>query len=245
MTCARSLEDGRYVVMQWINVFALRGMDYVLTHDATHNCYAVPQEYESVKGVIQAEGDGRFTVDIPFCSQRSFVHQARMNGPELGLRAASAPSDLSFRGTVFTVGPGFPANPVAAWALHGETVWTLQFRDGRLVPSDAGEAVSNLVSDANAPRHQMQLVGTADPAQTRTAFLTIAPCVLAWALGGTERFQRYVRRKPVPADRARLFVLAESPESFRLRGTPIGPETGYTLYDTDVLLTPPRKEAHD
>ena len=244
LSCARALGDGQYQVTQWINVFATRGADYTLTHGAAHNLYAVVQDYERVNGEILGGKDGRFTVDIPFCSQRSFVHQGRMAGPALGLGVAAPPLGAFFSSTVLTVGPDFPAKPVAAWALYQDTLWPMHLRDGRLVPEGKAESVTNFLSRQSVPGYNAGTGGAVDEAAKKAAFLQLAPYVVAWSLGGTEQFQHYVK-EPWAADRLRLFVMAESPDSFRLRGTPVGPETGYTVYDTDVLLTPNGKDYHE
>lgn len=74
----RPLGDGFADVTQWSNVFAARSGQFELTHRSAHNIYATCQQYEPVNGVTFNGKDGKFVVDIPLNTSRSFLHRGKI-----------------------------------------------------------------------------------------------------------------------------------------------------------------------
>ena len=60
LSYARAIDGDTYDVTQWINVFATRGAQYTIQHNAPHNLYATGQDYEAVNGMIESGTGGRF-----------------------------------------------------------------------------------------------------------------------------------------------------------------------------------------
>ena len=89
LSYARGLVGDTYDVMQWVNVFAVRGAHYTITHAASHNLYATGQDYEPVNGVIESGKDGRFVVDMPMFSRRAFLHEGEMKGANIPVKIVS------------------------------------------------------------------------------------------------------------------------------------------------------------
>jgi hypothetical protein len=232
---ARALAAGRYEVTQWINVFVTRGAYYTLRHEAAHNLYAVPQEFERINGVVVGGKDGRFDVDLPIYSQRSFVHQALLDGPDLDVRAISWPEGDNFQSAQLAVGSGFPPKPLAAWALYRRMLWTLQLKEGRLVAASLGESLDEFFAPEKLRDAGVLGMYTGEtPAQPET-FRRLAPALIAWGLGDTKVLRHAVARGGPADDSIRIFVCADSPDSFRLRGTAVGEETGCVIYDVELI----------
>lgn len=240
---ARALGTGHYQVTQWVNVFVTRGDYYTLTHGATHNLYAVSQDYERVNGIIQSGKDGRFMVDIPVFSQRSLMHQGTMTGPRLEFPAFAWPTTPRYEPPPLPVGPEFPGAPLAAWVLYNGQIWSLRLDNGRLVPAGSGQSVDSFfISLRGTAVNYMypQNNGAATATARDEIYRKLAPYVMAWSLGGTRLFHQYLAPIPEAKERPRLFVLAPSPESFHLHSTPVvGTETGFTLYDIELKRPPP------
>ena len=231
---ARAIEEGRYEVAQWIDVFVTRGDTYALTHAAPQNLYAVPQEQEKVNGVIQGGRDGQFAVDIPLFSHRGFMHQAVMEGVRLGVRAQTWPADGDFQTAQLAVGPGFPAMPLEVWALYRGAMWPMRVRDGRLVADPAGrKSLEEFFPKQPMGMHAMMFDGGHQPLKDET-FRSLAPLLVAWGMGGTNLLHHVVTAGTADADRIRVFVLTAGPETFRLRGASHGTETAAVVYDVEV-----------
>ena len=233
---ARALDDGQYLVTQWIDLFVTHGDYYTLSHPAPHNLYAVPQDFEHVNGVVLCGKDGQFRVDIPMFSQRSFLHQARLEGAHCEVRAEKWPADHDLRPGKLVAGAGFPSEPLAIWATCQGRVWTLQLRNHRLEADADGATFETFFARDKIDTGFSYGYGPSGQYPTLEELARKkAPTLLAWGLGGTKVLRQWVD-DPAEHDRLRVFVLAASPPGFRLRGTPrIGAESGYVLYAFEVV----------
>ena len=233
--------DRDYDVTQWTDAFATNGDYYALTHPGAHNLYSTCQDFERVNGIIENGASGRFLVDIPLFSSRSFLHRGRMEGHDLGVelvrwKQGDGPLELDV-----AVGPGFPEDPLAMWALAGGNAYTLsRTNDGRLTASGRGSPYDVFFSGDSMDLPSLYYDGMYPdygelPKAPRAVFGRLVKPLMARAIGGTEHSAQYLDGTPFQGDCVQVFVFTESPPGFGLQAEGLGNETGYVLYHVPLF----------
>jgi hypothetical protein len=230
LSYARAIDGDNYDVTQWVNVFAARGAHYTIAHAAPHNVYATGQDYEAVNGVIANGKDGKFLVDIPMFSRRAFLHEAEMKGDHIPVQIVKWFGEKKFHPFVISVGPDFQKKVLDGWIVQdGRIYWMKSVADGFEFGNDGGELLETSSKvNAQINSYGYGYDGEVQPAVTEARFQKLAFPLLVWSLG-TRKFSN-------SADgRTQLFLFARSPESFSVTGSVLGHETGYVLYDFELL----------
>ncbi|MCM8540156.1 MAG: hypothetical protein NE328_07755 [Lentisphaeraceae bacterium] len=81
VSLADVIEEDKYDVQQWTNIFVTSGDLYNLTHNGSPNQYYSFSEIGK-KTMIDAD-TGTFTADIPLFSSRRMIHRAKLDGPKI------------------------------------------------------------------------------------------------------------------------------------------------------------------
>lgn len=230
LAIARSLGGNRWDVQEWVSAFATRGDYYKLTHAAPLNYYAVPSDSEAVSAKAFGGKDGHLEADIPLYSARPFMHRAAMSGPKADIKVLEWKKDS----LVLELPEGFPResqSPVARF-LGRMTPLT---REGRRLTWREG-------------------IGQAAPAETDffdtrianhfrdfdsigRSFAPIAAYypLLAHFLGEAAALPHPLTKRSLPPDQLQVFIFAETPESFAMKGKGFDHGHGHALYVIDVF----------
>ncbi len=145
---AERIEDGRYRVSGWSNVFVTTGGDYELRHQGSGRIYSSGQSSESMRGIIRGGAEAALIADMPAFSSRTLLSRMEVAAPDLdarirNLRIGTASttryefkSDRVFHKKtemgpileelelqVATAVPGL--KPVAVWAVFDQQVYVL------------------------------------------------------------------------------------------------------------------------
>jgi hypothetical protein len=226
------IEGENYDVTQWVNVFVIHGGYYDLRHGDDNDVYATCESLEPVNGIIENGAGGRFYVDIPLFSNRPFLHRARMRGHALGLGVLEWRQKRGLEALTLSVGPGFPADLVEAWVLHGDRVLPME-REGDTLRLGSGRrwSLKEFLSEQRLGLSRLYVgVSANQSADPREAAKEMVPVLIARALGGTTDVSYGFTLPQPPDDEAQVFLLTKSPPDFALQGEGLGSESGYVLY---------------
>jgi hypothetical protein len=237
LSYARAIDSNTYDVMQWVNVFAISGSRYTITHAAPHNLYDTGKDYETVNGVIQSGKAGKFVVDIPMYSRRTFLHEAKMVGPAIPLKIVQWDGDKALEQLVVTVDADFSSQLLDGWAIDRYDIYTMVLTNQTLVFRNlTGQSVESfLAKSALEPfgNPQVQVPQENGPTD-EGVFRKLAKPLIAWSLGAKD-FSRINEPARMEDGRIQLFLFARSPASFGITETKLGAETGYVLYHLDLF----------
>ena len=240
LSYARLINDDTYDVMQWVNVFATRGDQYTIKHSAPHNIYATGQDYEPVNGWIESGKEGRFLVDIPIFSRRAFLHEAEMQGANLGVKIESWDGAETLKKLSLTMRPDFTNQILQCWAVQRDRVYGMKMTEGRLEFGGVDwQSLTWLLSESGsqngvpvyAKRYYDDDTAVTD---VKGRFGELVKPLIAWSLH-IENFGQTNAPPPAADGRVQLYVLARSPKSFGITGPQFGQEIGYVLYHLDLL----------
>jgi hypothetical protein len=237
LTIARPLGGGRCDTMQWISAFATRGDLYALSHESPASYYSAVPQNDGVRGRIFNGREGRFLIDIPLYSARPFVHRAVMLGDDTSVTIEKWEfSGDSMKAFTVLPGPGFPREVKAMHLRQGDRLHALEPKDARwsLVASGSSAVEMALGNEVLQPLTQSYF-GEVDEKPAADSLRAMLPLLQARALGGTDGFRQSIPQRPLPPDRAQLWIFARAPEGFRMRGEGFSKEEGYVLYVQDIL----------
>ena len=237
LSYARAIDGDTYDVMQWVNVFAVRGAHYKITHAAPHNLYATGQDYEPVNGLIESGKDGRFVVDIPMFSRRAFLHEGEMKGANIPVKIVSWEGTGTLKQMVLTVSPDFTKQILEGWAVQGDQIYAMKFTKDELEFGDSDkQSLETFVSEFGSQQFQVAFGPPRGNAVTDVEgqFRKCVKPLIAWSLGAVD-FTKLNTSSPAANGRVQLFLFARSPESFCITGSELGHEVGYVLYHFDLF----------
>ncbi|MFH0910532.1 MAG: hypothetical protein V1918_03340 [Planctomycetota bacterium] len=239
LTLARPVGPGRWDLTQWHNLFVTSGGDYTVTRPGSANYYTAFQEETALGDVIQEEGQGSLTMDIPLFSSRAFFHRGCADGPDLTVRVLEWREDETGLAALrLATSPDFPTEEMRALVYYRDSFYPLRLQDGRLETTTANRVErKQFLGD-----EEVALLGAEPWARfgaretekktEKEVFQKLFKPILARVTGGTDAFPLVVER-PRPG-RAELFVYAPMPRAFRLDEEKIKGEGGYVLYHMDV-----------
>ena len=237
LSYARAIEGDTYDVMQWVNVFAVRGAHYKITHAAPHNLYATGQDYEPVNGLIESGKDGRFVVDIPMFSRRAFLHEGEMKGANIPVKIVSWEGTGTLKHLVLTVSPDFTKQILEGWAVQGDQIYAMKFTKDELEFGDSDkQSLETFVSEFGSQQFQVAFGPPRGNAVTDVEgqFRKCVKPLIAWSLGTVDITQTNALSSSANGH-VQLFLFARSPESFFVTGSALGHEVGYVLYHFDLF----------
>ena len=269
---ARPAAGGVYDLTQWSNVFVTSGAEYTITHDSPYNLYSTGLDFETVPGVIQNGGGGRFVVDMPLFSTRSFVHRGQVKGGPLIARIIDFEAGARLEALTLEAGAGFPDPPRGIWAVYGGRVYALgAARNGQLSLRDRGMELELFAGEAGEYFYgrgyrwgRMSRDDDEAPEVLRRKVLSALARGFIADLAGyrpeeagyvprpvprsprrrtTDREQDVAAELPATVGSVQLFVVAETPTAFHASGGQLGSEFGYTVYHQPLF--PPEGTASD
>ena len=248
LSYARPLGSRRYDVTQWISAFVTKGDYYTFTHSAAHNLYSTCQDVEAVKALIQNGRDGKFLVDMPLYSKRSFLHRGTMHGHDCSLRIIECDAADTLKKLTLAASPGFPRQTRGIYALYRDAFYTLTIKGERIrmtnqPPQERATFLSEQgINLRGLQQHRFRYrVGRTSQRDPDGLFVNqLLRPLIARCLGGTEGFLYRVETPRTLDDDARiqLFVFARSPDAFRVQPEDLCEEMGYTLYHMDLFPEP-------
>jgi hypothetical protein len=244
---AEQVGGARYAVTQWCQAFARRGATYRLRfseEDCSWQAFDSAGEVEAVRGLSIAGRQGYVALDLPVCSRRAFMGRAVLRGPPLRVDPIDPPASGGVAGgAVDPLAPGVAFRVSGAEGLRvregmlvdGDTVVTLEWRDGVLVPTErvpfeqflSPEAVHRIAL-RGYPFSASHAEGTDPGDVTDSVLRAMSPVVIGAATGGSALF---MKRLVDPGAGPQLFVLADLPPSFGLSADPeLGTAQGLVLF---------------
>lgn len=240
---ARPIQADSYDVTQWANAFVTRGGWYTVQHLSAHNLYAFGEEMEAVNGELRNGLDGSFRVDMPLYSSRSFVHRGFLKGPDLSVSLISLGGDEELDDLVFSCGPDFPKEVLDVSAVYDGKLYRLGLRGDRLelrsgTPRDLDDFLLPDNSGSwRGPTYVRRGSGEEEATDRDGVYRDMVPAAIAYGLGATPGRSYRLTRDLGPPDCVQLFVTAPCPESFAMRGRPMGSQEGYVVYHLCVPLS--------
>lgn len=226
---ARALPDKRWDVTQWVSAFATSGDYYKLSYDGPSSYFSTAGGSESVRGKIVGGKDGFFDVDIPLYSSRPFISRGVLSGPEFQPQVETWDGNqISLR-----VGKSFPTNAREIYVQRGTRFTVMQLKGEVLV--NRGESFDyemfftssemNQHSGGDWTKKDFESPGVAKP-------------LMALFDGDVTGLQNRVVHRELANDQARLFVFAEAPDGFAMKGKNFSRHKGWTLFIQDVFKAP-------
>ena len=237
LSYARAIDGDTYDVMQWVNVFARRGANYTIQHNASHNLYSTGQDYESVNGWIENGKGGRFTVDIPMFSRRAFVHEAEMKGASIPVRILNWDGAETLKQLTLSVGPDFTKEVLEGWAVQGNHVYAMKLANGQLEFGNSDAQPLSTFLPKPGYQQQPYMYGASYGnvvTNVNDQFRALVKPLMSWCLRGDDSEHRVMPGQEADR-RVQLFLFARSPQSFSVLGSQLGRETGYVLYHLDLF----------
>lgn len=233
---ARPLPGGEYDVTGWSNAFVTAGDDYLIQHGGTGRIYSTCQSFEGVKGAIQDGREGKFLVDIPPFSARTFGFRTKLSGQSLGLKVEKFSFDGGLRELELSLGPNFPQESVQAYALIGDAIHNLARQDGKLIASARGQSIDRFLKmgDYNSYNIYQTWRGTGRIEESGDQLFdsTFTPLMIrSLNISNSMDGQKFW----LPGERARIFIFAPMPEEFHLQTDRLGKQNGRVLYCVDVF----------
>ena len=231
LAIAHSLGGDRWDVQDWTSAFATKGDFYKLTHAAPANFYAVPSDMEQVNARVFGGKDGHLDADIPLYSARPFLHRAVMSGPK-----AEVSIHWDRDAIELTLGSDLPEKIVAAYGRTFQGTFALDEHRGRSV---MWHSVGNSHPDYSPPPfftdEKLQALRQLEW-NTRTFDPTTAASpLLALFLGDLKALPNALTPRPLSPDHLQLFLFAEAPDSFAMKGKGFDRGHGHVLYVIDVF----------
>lgn len=227
---ARSLGGDRWDVHEWVSAFAIRGDYYKLTHPAAANYYAVPSDSEAVSAKAFGGKEGHLEADIPLYSARPFMHRAVMTGPKADLKVIEWKKDS----LVLELPADFPADSQPPLARFLSRMVPLT-RDGRRLTwrEGVGPATRPEVDffDSAAADAFRSFDNTGHTFSPNAAYYPL----FAVFLGDVPVLPHPLTRRFLPPDQLQLFLFAETPASFAMKGKGFDRAHGHALYVIDVF----------
>jgi len=237
LSYARAIAPQTYDVTQWTHIFVAKAGSYRITHPSDHNLYSTCQDMETVAGVVRTGQRGGIDLEMPACSERSFLHRARMTGDEVRPEVVVWQGEDELTALELAVKSVLPGTALACWALHAGRFYRLALKDGRL--RTVAEKPMGANSFFLADRPEMsgfldlassgRFTGGGPPSPVALFPLLVRP-LIARSLGGTRSLPLYVSHPPAPNHVVQVFIFARSPQGFRLKADGLGREAGFTLY---------------
>lgn len=241
---AQSIDGTHYDVIQWSNTFATTGDYYTLTHSGTGRLYSTCEQTEAVNGLIDNGVEGRFLVDIPPYSSRTFAHRTKLAGPALGLKVDSWFAGNRLNRLDLSTGPEFPSDVNDVFVLYRDRFYGMTRVDGRLkLKANLGAVPGFLRLDDYARfRIRAGAWGGGGDRPPEERFQSMLQPLLAHSLGVSSPEEIEAFR--LPSDRVRVFVSAPMPPEFFLQDERFGKQEGVVIYSVDLILEqPPASQA--
>jgi hypothetical protein len=236
---ARPIDTGSYDLTRWVDVFVTRGDLYSLSYTADSSLFATCQRFEPVPGMIVSGSQGRYTVDMPVFSSRSFLARTRVQGDPLAIevkRWAGTSNHLES----LQLGVSFGETAILeGWARHGNRYYPLTASNGELRAGPSSKAIDQMLSQLGVEAEVKGAFGVDRYWQDDTlpeAASKLAPLLIAWSRGGEVAFRHSISpSQPLP-DQIELYILTEMPSGFGLTTRGLDRQVGCLLLHTQIKL---------
>jgi hypothetical protein len=256
---ARQLPDGRWDVEQWNSLFVTSGGDYAIRAAGNFPIYSTVENLERVSGSVINGRDGRFAVDMPPFTYRTFATRAEVPLGNFSVRVIEAgfESPESDDGEAAPTADRFEESPKNllslkvqldgvlaskirhATILHGGSFYPVNVD---VLRTGSGELVGGrgvrIVEQMNLSRHFRRF----DRGQMATPDDTLDQ-FSRWLIARDLQLRRRadIAQLKLPADQARLYVSAELPSQLVCQNAadpeaPFGNHNGRIMYRIDLTM---------
>ncbi|MDA0283062.1 MAG: hypothetical protein O3B86_06870 [Planctomycetota bacterium] len=258
---ARQLPDGRWDVEQWNSLFVTDGDDYSLSSDGEFQVYSAADNVERVAGFIENGRDGRFSVDMPPFTFRTFVmrtaaslgnftarvvqvqladSEAARNDEDEGVRdEVDRPSVKQLAALQVECDGVLSSRLRGGFVLYGDSLYPLnleafQSGSGNILAGAGVQLVELIDLTDRSFRFQKDEIGNPEKALNRFPL---------WLIARDLQLRRHVDARffTLPTGEARVYVHADLPEQLACRNATatnasFGNQNGRILYRLDLSL---------
>ncbi len=237
---ARPLPDGRFDIELWSSLFVTEGGSYSLAHAGESGVYSTAQNSERINGQATSGRRATLTSDMPQFTFRTLVHHTQLPlGPLSFAPVANSFTERDVTKLAVTV-EGTPAAAVrSGLVLVGNRLYELNagtLRQGKgLLVSSTGEPMAEALDLAN----RFYRFGRSEIENPEKGLDRFRTWLMLRDLG--LRLLSDAQTFELPADRARIYLLCDLPESLATYeasdpDNPLGGQAGRLLYSLDVIL---------
>ncbi len=230
LAIAHSLGGDRWDVQEWVSAFATKGDFYKLTHAAPANFYAVPSDMEQVNARAFGGKDGHLDADIPLYSARPFLHRAVMSGPKAEVKVV----EWKKESVSLELPTEFPSKISEAYGRSLGRIIKLTQHQRQLWWKEAG---GHLAANEAAFFDEFVSRDMQPFEWSNRIFVPRAMFYLLFAhfLGDVKQLPHPLTPRPLSPDHLQLFLFAEAPDSFAMKGKGFDRGHGHVLYVIDVF----------
>lgn len=235
---AEQLEKDQWDVEQFSNIFATSGDTYEVSHVGTGRLYSTCTTSEAVNGLIDNGVEGKFTVDIPPFSNRSFASRMKVRFPAPQITTISLEANQSLNRFDIRIDPAYFKKPIKAFVQYRDRFHKLDYTPdtGLFSAARVSLNVETFLSFGNGGNFVGVGWGMAqndDDIDKRKIFQGLWKSLTARHLGIIPgRLQTDIA---VPKDRVRLFVFDEAPDQLHVDNKRFAKHVTLVLYVVDVL----------
>ena len=257
---ARQLPNGRWDVEQWNSLFVTSGGDYAIRAAGNFPVYSTAENLERVSGSVINGRDGRFSVDMPPFTYRTFATRTEFPLGEFAATVISAvvvSPESATDGRAGSTDDSLeePAKTLVSLTIQTDGVLASQIRDAVIFFGDSiypvnleamqtgsGNLVDGhglrLVESINLSR-QFQRFDRGSMVTPDDALDQFARWLIARDLGLRRRGD--IADLKLPADEARLYVHADLPSQLVCQNAadpeaPFGNHNGRIVYRIDLTI---------
>jgi len=240
LTIAREAAPGRFVVEQWLDVFATSGADYTI-QDANGE----PSFFSDCReeGALNAEivnGTGAFIrADIPMFSSVQFLRAGVASAPNAAVKSFKQAFDgANARFMILELDADFPAPIIKVAAVaHGRFYAFRQTADNKyeaLVPADPETFSKRIERWYNGGGSGAIRFGAFDDEEEEQSIESLFIPMIIRTRGGDKSISSYSSAFfPTAAasdDQTDIYILAETPDSFKCENDSIKLKKGYVMF---------------
>jgi hypothetical protein len=257
---ARQLPDGRWDVEQWNSLFVTSGGDYAIGSAGNFPIFSTAENLERVSGSIRNGRDGRFAVDMPPFTYRTFATRtdvplgkftAKVIGAEVESQAFASDQQADRTGSRFEESP----TNLLSLNVQIDGVLASQIRDASILYGDSFYPVNlDVLRTGSGDLVEGRGVRIVEQMNLSRQFQRFARGRMATPDDALDQFGRWLiardlqlrRRADVgdlklPTDQARLYVHADLPRQLVCQNAadpeaPFGNHNGRIVYRIDLTL---------
>ena len=236
LAIARHVQDDRYDVESWTNIFVTGGAQYALQHDGEGHLYScVPLHNERVGGRIDNGREGSFVTDIPIFSSRSFMHRGQSVGPKWDIQVANyLPGETpAIDALEITIAP-HPSEQASVYAVFQNRLYHVSRKQDVYRPEAHGTTINESLVRSDFGNQQPNYYDRPQREETDITYSRLTYSAIA-------RSMEVGTRLHVNSDdeQLRILILDDLPESFAVRHPQLQASQGKALYSLDIPLPGP------
>ncbi len=232
MAIAREVAPERFLVEQWVDVFATSGDYYSVSYSGDDPSFFSGCREENVFNATIANGvNGLIEADIPMFSSVQFYHAEMENLPNIGIESFKS----SFDGAIakfmeLKLSPDFPSPILDAVAVAKGKFYQFSNTGGGLYKAFGNEKQATLSSrikkwnDSGRPYQMFD-----DDTEKDSVRSLLIPLIIR-SRGGDPALGDFFPSLAANDDKVDIYVLATMPDAMKCSNKSIKTEKGYVLF---------------